>query len=149
MIILLIFLALTPNIAMEQLQFEEMRDTIANPEDWEDYSLEDLEKWTIASDEYNDGKMFKSECDGAGVCEYFWVDPPDFILDGVDVFCEDGFIPNYDIMECKVKSEIKTDPFVENSILIIALISVILISATAWIYFFRCCFHNTKFGEDK
>jgi hypothetical protein len=119
---LLIFLSVaSPNIAFEQYEsslsdeeWESELQKFANPEDSELAQLEDLEKWTEFYNQPHDGKMFKSECNSIGVCEYFWIDPPDLTFNVtsqfgetrlVSVTCGDGTFANYSALECQQTKE--------------------------------------------
>ena len=156
---LLIFLSVaSPNIAMEQyesnLTDEEWQKEIqkfANPEDSEYAELVDLEKWIKFQNEPHDGKMFKSECNSIGECEYFWVDPPNLTYNvtsqygevrQVSVYCDDGTVANYTSLECEL-TEAQKKANQQTMMFLIALAIFIAISASFVYFKFKL-----KRGED-
>ena len=88
--------------------------TIANPEDIQQAIKEDREKWEKFMAEPHDGKMFKSDCNSIGVCDYYWIEPPDLTYNvtsnwgevrQVSVYCDGGTFANYTALECQLTQE--------------------------------------------
>ena len=151
--LLLIFLAVTtPNIAIEQYEsslsddewekelekIKESSQNIANPEDIQNAIKEDKEKWDKFMAEPHDGKMFKSDCNSIGVCEYYWVSPPDMTFNvtnnwgevrQVSVTCGDGTFANYTALECQLtKEQIVLNEQIKLFLIAITILAVIVIS---------------------
>ena len=143
---LLIFLSVaSPNIAMEQYEsnltdeeWAKQLENIANPEDFEKALTEDKEKWNKFMSEPHDGKMFKSDCNSAGVCEYYWVSPPDMTFNvtnnwgevrQVSVTCDGGTFANYTALECQLtKEQIVLNEQIKLFLIAITVLTVIIIS---------------------
>jgi len=88
--------------------------TIANPEDIQQAIKQDREKWEKFMAEPHDGKMFKSDCNSIGVCDYYWIEPPDLTYNvtsnwgevrQVSVYCDGGTFANYTALECQLTQE--------------------------------------------
>ncbi len=165
-LLLIIFLAVsTPNIAIEQYEsdlsdeewekelekIKESSKNIANPEDSEYAKLVDLDKWTKFFNEPHEGKMFKSECNSIGECEYFWVDPPNLTYNvtsqygevrQISVYCDDGTFANYTTLDCEL-TEAQKKANQQTMIIIIALAIFIALSASFVYFKFKL-----KRGED-
>ena len=149
---IIILLAISsPNIAMEQyetslsdeaweLEQEKIRqyDSIANPEDIQQAQKDDQDKWNKFMGEPHDGKMFKSDCNSIGICEYYWVTPPDMTFNvtsnygevrQVSVTCGDGTFANYTSQECQLtKDQIVQNEQIKLFLIAITILSIISIS---------------------
>ncbi len=136
--------------------------TIANPEDIEKAIKEDREKWEKFMAEPHDGKMFKSDCNSIGVCDYYWIDPPDLTYNvtqkwtgeirQVSVYCDDGTFANYTTLDCELTEAQK---IINQQILLFLIALGILIGIIViWLYLKKIgspCY-NTQSGsisEDK
>ena len=151
--LLIIFLAIsTPNIAIEQYEsdltneewekelekIKESSQNIANPEDIQNAIKEDKDKWDKFMAEPHDGKMFKSDCNSIGVCEYYWVSPPDMTFNvtnnfgeirQVSVTCADGTFANYTAQECQLtKDQIVLNEQIKLFLIAMTILAVIVIS---------------------
>jgi hypothetical protein len=151
--LLIIFLAVTtPNIAIEQYEsdltneewekelekIKESSQNIANPEDIQNAIKEDKDKWDKFMAEPHDGKMFKSDCNSIGVCEYYWVSPPDMTFNvtnnfgeirQVSVTCSDGTFANYTAQECQLtKEQIVLNEQIKLFLIAITILAVIVIT---------------------
>ena len=100
--------------SFDKTQFFEDVANIANPEDIQQAIKEDREKWEKFMAEPHDGKMFKSDCNSIGVCDYYWIDPPDLTYNvtsnwgeirQVSVYCDGGTFANYTALECQLTQE--------------------------------------------
>ena len=163
---IIILLAISsPNIAMEQyetqltdkaweLEQEKIKqyDSIANPEDIQQAQKEDQDKWDKFMAEPHDGKMFKSNCNSIGECEYYWATPPDMTFNvtsnygevrQVSVTCGDGTFANYTAQECQLtKDQIVQNEQIKLFLIAITILSIIVISAV--IIFIKT---KTDFGD--
>ena len=71
-----------PNIALEQALEQQLKlNSAANFDEVNNAKQENQERWNKAMSEFEEGKMFTTNCNElTGVCEYKWVDPPHYIL---------------------------------------------------------------------
>ena len=162
LIISLIFLAIsTPNIAIAgtgsggggigekyeqeltdeewEKELEKIKESnIANPEDNQKAIIEDKEKWDKFMALPHDGKMFKSDCNSIGVCEYYWVMPPHMIFNvtnnfgeirQVSVTCGSGTFANYTAQDCQLtKEQIVLNEQIKFFLIAITILAVIVIT---------------------
>ena len=112
--------------------------TIANPEDIQQAIKQDREKWEKFMAEPHDGKMFKSDCNSIGVCDYYWIEPPDLTYNvtsnwgevrQVSVYCDGGTFANYTALECQLTQEqIILNEQIKLFLIAMTILAVIVIS---------------------
>jgi len=98
----------------------------------------DREKWEKFMAEPHDGKMFKSDCNSIGVCEYYWVMPPHMIFNvtnnfgeirQVSVTCGSGTFANYTAQDCQLtKEQIVLNEQIKFFLIAITILAVIVIT---------------------